>query len=382
MENLIEKKGIVYLLRQSNFSRLLVGIAFFLSIVGTIASLMLPLIIRNVIDSFSYENIGMKDFFILGMILIVQLVFSYISSIILAFQGEKIVSDTRITIWHKLLRLKVNYFNSLSSGELTSYLINDSISIKNMITVQIPLFLNSCITLIGSVIILIAMDVQMTVLILLVVPTIALVTIPIGKRMSKLSRKNQDQLANLTGFSNQILGEIKLVKSANAEKFEEDRGDEKIKSLFKTGFAVSKLQALITPVILLLLMVSFTGVLAFGQYRVVHETLTSGTLMAFLLYMFQLINPLSNISSFFNAMQSTRGAVQRVLEILRCEIEPYETSENLATLEIEKLSFFEVTFCYQEDKKTTLDSISFQAAKGKKSQLLVPAAQEKQLYYH
>lgn len=327
MENLIEKKGIVYLLRQSNFSRLLVGIAFFLSIVGTIASLMLPLIIRNVIDSFSYENIGMKDFFILGMILIVQLVFSYISSIILAFQGEKIVSDTRITIWHKLLRLKVNYFNSLSSGELTSYLINDSVSIKNMITVQIPLFLNSCITLIGSVIILIAMDVQMTVLILLVVPTIALVTIPIGKRMSKLSRKNQDQLANLTGFSNQILGEIKLVKSANAEKFEEDRGDEKIKSLFKTGFAVSKLQALITPVILLLLMVSFTGVLAFGQYRVVHETLTSGTLMAFLLYMFQLINPLSNISSFFNAMQSTRGAVQRVLEILRCEIEPYETSE-------------------------------------------------------
>ena len=227
MENLIEKKGIVYLLRQSNFSRLLVGIAFFLSIVGTIASLMLPLIIRNVIDSFSYENIGMKDFFILGMILIVQLVFSYISSIILAFQGEKIVSDTRITIWHKLLRLKVNYFNSLSSGELTSYLINDSVSIKNMITVQIPLFLNSCITLIGSVIILIAMDVQMTVLILLVVPTIALVTIPIGKRMSKLSRKNQDQLANLTGFSNQILGEIKLVKSANAEKFEEDRGDEK-----------------------------------------------------------------------------------------------------------------------------------------------------------
>ncbi|EMW6189190.1 ABC transporter ATP-binding protein [Enterococcus faecium] len=252
MENLIEKKGIVYLLRQSNFSRLLVGIAFFLSIVGTIASLMLPLIIRNVIDSFSYENIGMKDFFILGMILIVQLVFSYISSIILAFQGEKIVSDTRITIWHKLLRLKVNYFNSLSSGELTSYLIDDSVSIKNMITVQIPLFLNSCITLIGSVIILIAMDVQMTVLILLVVPTIALVTIPIGKRMSKLSRKNQDQLANLTGFSNQILGEIKLVKSANAEKFEEDRGDEKIKSLFKTGFAVSKLQALITPVILLL----------------------------------------------------------------------------------------------------------------------------------
>ncbi len=94
------------------------------------------------------------------------------------------------------------------------------------------------------------------------------------------------------------------------------------------------------------MMVSFTGVLAFGQYRVVHETLTSGTLMAFLLYMFQLINPLSNISSFFNAMQSTRGAVQRVLEILRCEIEPYETSENLATLEIEKLSFFEVTFCY------------------------------------
>lgn len=373
MENLIEKKGIVYLLRQSNFSRLLVGIAFFLSIVGTIASLMLPLIIRNVIDSFSYENIGMKDFFILGMILIVQLVFSYISSIILAFQGEKIVSDTRITIWHKLLRLKVNYFNSLSSGELTSYLINDSVSIKNMITVQIPLFLNSCITLIGSVIILIAMDVQMTVLILLVVPTIALVTIPIGKRMSKLSRKNQDQLANLTGFSNQILGEIKLVKSANAEKFEEDRGDEKIKSLFKTGFAVSKLQALITPVILLLLMVSFTGVLAFGQYRVVHETLTSGTLMAFLLYMFQLINPLSNISSFFNAMQSTRGAVQRILEILRCEIEPYETSENLATLEIEKLSFFDVTFCYQEDKKPTLDSISFQAAKGKKIAIVGPS---------
>ena len=222
-------------------------------------------------------------------------------------------------------------------------------------------------------IILVAMDVQMTLLILLVVPTIALVTIPIGKKMSKLSRKNQDQLAKLTGFSNQILSEIKLVKSANAESFEKSRGDEKIKNLFKTSFAVSKLQVLVTPVILLLLMISFTGVLAFGQYRVANETLTSGTLMAFLLYMFQLINPLSNISSFFNAVQTTKGAVQRVLEILQCEMEPYETSESSTTLEIEKLSFSDVTFCYQEGEKPTLDNISFQAEKGKKIAIVGPS---------
>ena len=127
---------------------------------------------------------------------------------------------------------------------------------------------------------------------------------------------------------------------------------------------------------------SFTGVLGFGQYRVVHETLTSGTLMAFLLYMFQLINPLSNISSFFNAMQSTRGAVQRVLEILRCEIEPYETSENLATLEIEKLSFLRLLFVIKKIKNLHLIAYLFKLQKEKKSQLLVPAAQEKQLYYH
>lgn len=373
MENFTEKKGIVYLLKQSTFSRILVGISFFLSIIGTIASLMLPLIVRNVIDSFSYEHMSINDFLILGTILVIQLVFTYVSNIILAFQGEKIVSDTRSIIWHKLLKLKIDYFNKLSSGELTSYLINDSISIKNMITVQIPLFLNSCITLVGSVIILIAMDVQMTLLILLVVPAIALITIPIGKRMSVLSRKNQDQLANLTGFSNQILSEIKLVKSANAESFEESRGDEQINSLFKSSFAVSKLQALVTPVILLLLMVSFTGVLAFGQYRVVHETLTSGTLMAFLLYMFQLINPLTNISSFFNAVQTTRGAVQRVLEILQCEIEPYKSVEKAVSLEVENLSFSEVTFHYQEDQKPTLDSISFQADKGKKIAIVGPS---------
>ena len=52
-------------------------------------------------------------------------------------------------------------------------------------------------------------------------------------------------------------------------------------------------------------------------------------------------------------MQSTRGAVQRVLEILRCEIEPYETSENLATLEIEKLSFLRLLFVIKKIKTYT-----------------------------
>lgn len=347
------KQGILFLLNKSKFSRLITGAAILLSIISTICSLAIPLIIRNVIDSFSYADIKRNDFILFGVLLILQLLFSYVSSLILAFQGEKIVADTRCLIWNKLLKLKIGYFQKMSPGEMTSYLISDSVSIKNLVTVQIPTFLNSCIVL--------------------VVPLIALVTIPIGKRLSSLSRKNQDELAKLTGFSNQILGEIKLVKSTNSEGFEVDRGNQKIANLFNSGFAVSKLQSIVTPIVLLLLMISFSGVLAFGQYRVAQEALTSGTLMAFLLYMFQLINPLSNMASFFNAVQTTNGAVQRILEILNYEVEEYEEDSMLSTLNIESLTFSNVTFKYQNDSDPVLSKISFQAKKGQKIAIVGPS---------
>lgn len=367
------KQGILFLLNKSKFSRLITGATILLSIISTICSLAIPLIIRNVIDSFSYADIKRNDFILFGVLLILQLLFSYVSSLILAFQGEKIVADTRRLIWNKLLKLKIGYFQKMSPGEMTSYLISDSVSIKNLVTVQIPTFLNSCIVLVGSLIVLITLDIQMTVLIVLVVPLIALVTIPIGKRLSSLSRKNQDELAKLTGFSNQILGEIKLVKSTNSEGFEADRGNQKIANLFNSGFAVSKLQSIVTPIILLLLMISFSGVLAFGQYRVAQEALTSGTLMAFLLYMFQLINPLSNMASFFNAVQTTNGAVQRILEILNYEVEEYEEDSMLSTLNIESLTFSNVTFKYQNDSDPVLSKISFQAKKGQKIAIVGPS---------
>lgn len=176
--------------------------------------------------------------------------------------------------------------------------------VKELITTHISGFITGIISVIGSLTILFIMNWKLTLLVLVVVPLAALILVPIGRKMFSISRETQDETARFTGLLNQILPEIRLVKASNAEDVEYGRGKMGISSLFKLGVREAKVQSLVGPLISLVLMAALVAVIGYGGMQVSSGELTAGALVAFILYLFQIIMPMGQITTFFTQLQN------------------------------------------------------------------------------
>lgn len=123
-----------------------------------------------------------------------------------------------------MIRLPVSYFDTQQSGESVSRVVNDTGIVKDLISQHFPQFISGLISIIGAVIILFIMDWKMTLIMLISVPVTVVIMVPLGSKMAKISKGLQDETATFSGNIQQTISEIRLMKSSNAEKFEEQKG--------------------------------------------------------------------------------------------------------------------------------------------------------------
>lgn len=221
--------------------------------------------------------------------------------------------------------------------------------VKELITTHISGFITGIISVIGSLTILFIMNWKLTLLVLVVVPLAALILIPIGRKMFSISRETQDETARFTGLLNQILPEIRLVKASNAEDVEYGRGKIGISSLFKLGVREAKVQSLVGPLISLVLMAALVAVIGYGGMQVSSGELTAGALVAFILYLFQIIMPMGQITTFFTQLQKSIGATERMIEILAEEEEDTVTGKQIENAHL-PIQLDRVSFGYKPDQ--------------------------------
>lgn len=191
------------------------------------------------------------------------------------------------------------------------------------------------------------------------VPLIALIMLPIGKIMSKLGRQLQAATADFNADASEKLGEIRLIKSSNGEKSEQANGHRFISNIFTLGVKDAKVEAVLQPVMMTAMLGLFVGILGYGAVRVQTGTLTSGALVAFLLYLFNIIAPVTTFALFFSQVQKAMGATERIQEILNTAIEPIHGQEK-SLVEGATLSVQHLNFSY-DSTRPILTDISFEA---------------------
>ncbi|MGJ6986351.1 multidrug resistance ABC transporter ATP-binding protein/permease BmrA [Bacillus subtilis] len=304
------------LVRRTNPSYGKLAFALVLSVVTTLVSLLIPLLTKQLVDGFSMSNLSGTQIGLIALVFFVQAGLSAYATYALNYNGQKIISGLRELLWKKLIKLPVSYFDTNASGETVSRVTNDTMVVKELITTHISGFITGIISVIGSLTILFIMNWKLTLLVLVVVPLAALILVPIGRKMFSISRETQDETARFTGLLNQILPEIRLVKASNAEDVEYGRGKMGISSLFKLGVREAKVQSLVGPLISLVLMAALVAVIGYGGMQVSSGELTAGALVAFILYLFQIIMPMGQITTFFTQLQKSIGATERMIEIL------------------------------------------------------------------
>jgi ATP-binding cassette, subfamily B, bacterial AbcA/BmrA len=332
------------------------------SIITTLAGLVVPLLTKNLVDGFSVEAISVPLMIAIGAAFIIQALISGISIYLLSYVGQKVVARLRERMWSKLIRMPVRYFDKQSSGETVSRIVNDTSIVKELITNYFPNFATGIISIIGAVVILLVMDWKMTLLMLISVPLTLAIMMPLGRKMAKIARGLQDETAIFTGHITQTLGEIRLMKASTAEKMEEDNGYNGIDKLFNFGLKEARIFALIGPVMQLMIMVVIVIIIAYGGMRVVNGTMSTGALIAFLLYLFQIIMPITSFAMFFTQLQKAKGATERIIEILD---QPLEEGQDGIETDISKLpiTIDDVSFAYSEEEPV-IEGVSLDAQPG------------------
>ncbi len=332
------------------------------SVITMLVGLSIPLLTGKLVDGFSFESLSIALMIIIFSVFILQAVVDGVSTYLLSVVGQKIVASLREMMWFKLIRLPVSYFDKHASGESVSRVVNDTGIVKNLISQQFPQFITGLITIVGALVILMIMDWKMTLLMLVAVPVTFLIMMPLGSRMAKVSKGLQDETATFTGEIQQTLSEARLMKSSTAEQIEKARGLKGINRMYDYGLKEAKIFALIGPFMYTVMMLVIVVIIGYGGIRVAEGSMSTGSLVAFLLYLFQIIYPVTSFAMFFTELQKGKGATERIIEIL-------EVSEETGQDGIEKditsqpVHVSNISFAYQEGEPV-LQNISFEAQPG------------------
>lgn len=291
---------------------------------------------------------------ITAIIFIGGLIVGALSGLILGIFGEDVVAKLRKTLWQKLLHLPVKYFDNTKTGEISSRLVNDTSQVKNLLANTLPNAVTSLLQFFGALVIMMAMDWQMTLIMFIAVPLVVVALLPIMQQSRKIGRKRQDELANFSSDSTSVLSEIRLVKSSNGEPKELNVGSNRISSLYDIGVKEAFINSLTQPIINMMMLL-FLGILGYGAIRVMNGSLTMGALVSFLMNLFQIMSPVIIISQFFNELSKTNGSTQRINE-------PEEIAQDEQNVDItnKELKLEHIDFSY-EDGKQILHDINVQA---------------------
>ncbi|MDH5163770.1 ABC transporter ATP-binding protein [Heyndrickxia oleronia] len=378
MEDIIKQQGwrqFVRLVKQTKPSKLLLCVALVLSVSTTIVGLLVPLFTKNLINDFSLSSLNTGKIILLVVAMLIQALASGISIYILNHIGQSVVAGIRDRLWKKLLVLPVSYYDENQTGETVSRMTNDTAVVKGLITDHLANFLTGIISIIGSIIVLLILDWKMTLLMFIAIPLSFVILFPLGKKMHKVSKGMQDETAKFTSVIQQVLSEVRLVKASNAEKIEYKNGKKGITELFQFGLKEAKIQAMIAPLIGLVIMLLLVVILGYGGMRVSSGVLTAGDLVAFIMYLFQIVMPMGQLTTFFTQFQKATGATERIISILETEEEEQKIKQEVKNVN-QPITVERVSFSYGNGEQVLKD-ISFSVDSGKVTAIVGPSGSGK-----
>lgn len=367
-------KTFLRLIMSTKIPKLALTLGLIASVITTLAGLIVPILTKQLVDSFSLSKISIPLIIGIGVAFITQAVISGVGTYLLNSVGQNVVARLRERMWLKITRLPVSYFDKETSGETVSRIVQDTSIVKELIANNFPSFIGGIISIIGAVTILFIMDWKMTLFILIAVPLVVAMIGPLGRKMVKISKGMQDETAHFSGSIQQTLSEIRLMKSSTAEKNEERNGLTGIQNLLQYGLKESRITAFIGPLMNLVGMLVVVMIICYGGMRVANGTMSTGALVAFLLYVFQIISPITSFAMFFTQLHKAKGATERIIEILDLTVE--EGQEGLEMdISNKPIRVRGVSFGY--DENTILHNVLFEAMPGQMIAFVGPSGSGK-----
>lgn len=284
-------------------------------------SLVLPLAVRRVVDSFASGNMQLLDQYFAAALGIAGLlaVGTGLRYYLVTRLGERVVADIRRALFDRVLGMSPAFFERILTSEVVSRLSTDTTLILSVIGSSVSIALRNALMLVGGVALLLLTSAKLTGLVLLIVPAVVVPIIVLGRRLRTLSRENQDWIANSSGKATEALQAVQTVQAFTHEGG--TRGDfaevtEKSFGSAKTRIAT---RAVMTVIVIFLVFTGIVGVLWIGARDVQSGAMTPGSLVQFLIYAVMVAGAVGALSEIWGELQRAAGATERLVELLQSE---------------------------------------------------------------
>ncbi|WP_423187410.1 ABC transporter ATP-binding protein [Alishewanella sp. d11] len=340
--------------------------ATILVMLTVLASLGFPILTQQLIDRLGTDQPVALLAGSLVLVLFLAALCNVAARILIAKLGHGVSTTLRLTLIDKLLTLPVSFFDTRDTGDQVSRILNDCESISDLATEHISNLINGILLLLGSVIILLWLDVQLTLTLLATLIIAFVIAAPAVMKMESIATDYQQQTANLSGILTQIFSEIKMVKIFTAEKAERKRCRTVVQTLREQALKLDKLRIIFEEIIDIAISIAFLTILIYGGYRVAIGDLSIGVLTAFILYIFNVAAPMAQISGFFSELQTAKGASAYISTILK-EVEEQQATEHAVAALPEQVAGLEcrnLSFAYPEQPRRVLEHFNLTIAPG------------------
>ncbi|OYW46218.1 MAG: ABC transporter, partial [Rhodobacterales bacterium 12-65-15] len=249
-------------------------------------SLILPLAVRRVVDSFNAGDAVLLDQYFaaaLGIALLLSLG-TGIRYYLVTRLGERVVADIRRAVFDRVLGMSPTFFERVLTGEVLSRITTDTTLILSVIGSSVSVALRNFLMLVGGLILLFLTSAKLTGLVLLIVPAIVVPIIVLGRKLRRLSRENQDWIAASSGSASEALLSVQTVQAFTHEGATRAAFAEVTEKSFVSARTRITVRAIMTVIVIFLTFAGIVGVLWIGARDVRAEVMSVGELIQFVIY--------------------------------------------------------------------------------------------------
>lgn len=298
------------------------------------------------------------------VIYVAAAVFGWLQGYVLNGSVQRTVFRLRTDVEDKINRLPLSYFDRQPRGELLSKVTNDIDNISQSLQQTLSQVLTSLLTVIGVVWMMFTISWQLALIAFVTIPLSVLITVVIAKRSQKLFVTQWASTGELNGQIEEAYTGHSLVRVFGRRAEVAARFEQKNEELYRSSFGAQFISGLIMPAMTFVGNLVYVAIAVVGGLMVAGGNLSLGSVQAFIQYSRQFTQPLSQLGSMANVMQSGVASAERVFELLDADEQSADPDQPLEPTETRgRLDFVDVSFRY-DPAKPLIEHVSLTAQPG------------------
>ena len=346
-------------------SKFAVAFAIFLKILSVVMSVVEPFVLGLAITELTNNLLDMAkgvagaqiNVSYVGWVMVlyfVRAIFyeigSYYSNYFMTNAVQATIRDLRDELSHKINRIPVSYFDKHQFGDLLGRFTSDVEAVSNALQQSFLQVINAVFTLILVIVMVLVLNLQLGIIVVVSIPITYLSARFIVKKSQPYFKQQADALGAMNGFVQENLTGFNILKLYVREESSQEDFRQITQNLQKVGFKASFISGLMMPVLNVISDLTYLLLALLGGLQVIAGRLTVGNMQAFVQYVWQINQPIQNLTQLAGQLQSAKSSLDRIFQVLDEADEVNDKTEKLDQDLTGQVSFKDVDFQYVVDK--------------------------------